>query len=100
MFVQRNLFKMKPEHWDELKGQLKKWLEQLEEGAPNIRVYADYVGPPKDTFVVEYEWESLADFESTWDKWLATGPKREFADAWAQCVDHGISTEIWRLIEL
>ena len=97
MFVQRSLFKMKPKRWGELKELFKKQSEQREEGAPTIRVYVDYVGP-MDTFVLEWEWESMADFESTWAKWNAS-PDPEFFDTWHQCVDYGISSEIWKLVE-
>ena len=98
MFVQRNLYKMQDEHWDEIKEQMKKNIEGLGEGAPNIRVYLDFVGTHMNAFVVEFEWESMAEMESTWDKWTAAGPDAASDNALRQWTD-GVSTEVWRLVE-
>jgi len=63
-----------------------------------VRHYTPNVGP-RDTLVLDDEFESLAEMESFWKEWFAKPDSPAFLEKWLALMETGGTTEIWNLVE-
>ena len=93
MIVERNTWKAKPGHVEDLMALVKS--EASKEGM-SYRVYTGMTGPA-NTVVVEFEFESLAAYEAFWAKWRAKPETPSFLVKWGELDENEGSTELLTL---
>jgi hypothetical protein len=98
MIVNRRTFIVKTGHMDQLLALVKAAKEQFSTSAHAWRTYAPQIGP-FDVVAIEWEYESLEEYEKDWAEWGATPESAAFMDKWNQLTESGGSNEIWRLAE-
>lgn len=98
MIVNRRTFNVKQGHMDELLALLKAAKEQFSTSAHAWRNYAPEIGR-FDVLAMEFEYESLQQYEEDWAEWGTTPESAAFLEKWYQLTESGGSNEIWRLVE-
>ena len=63
-----------------------------------MRHYISHIGP-FDHYVVEMEWNSLAEWEALWVDWQASPEAAAFLEKWWLLTDQGGGVKIWQLVE-
>jgi hypothetical protein len=96
MLVHRTTFVVKVGKRDEAVEVLKSGADYLEK-VPTFRVYGSSIGP-RDTLVLELEFENLAEYERFWDEWFATPESAAVMEKWVQLREPGGTSEIWQLL--
>ena len=61
------------------------------------RVYTSNIGT-SDTVCIEWEFESLSEYEPWRENWLPTPEAQAFMKKMAELVEHGGIREIWNLV--
>ena len=65
------------------------------------RLYKSFIGAaPRDTWVVENEFEDLADREQWWAAWLALETTPEFGRRWRELLTSQMVDEVWFVEEV
>jgi hypothetical protein len=98
MIVNRRTFIVKVGHMDQLLALMKEAKEQFTTVEHAWRNYAPEIGP-NDVMAMEWEYESLEEYEKDWAEWGATPEAAAFMEKWNQMTESGGSNEIWRLVE-
>jgi hypothetical protein len=98
MIVNRRTFIVKPGQMDQLLALVNAAKEQFPGLAQAWRTYAPEIGP-FDVVAIEWEYESLEEYERDWAEWGATPESAAFMEKWYQLTESGGSNEIWRLVE-
>jgi hypothetical protein len=98
MIVNRRTFIVKPGKMDQLLALVNAAKEQFGTSAQAWRTYAPEIGP-FDVVTIEWEYESLEEYERDWAEWGATPGSAAFMEKWNELTESGGSNEIWRLVE-
>jgi hypothetical protein len=98
MVVQRATYNIKPGRMEDALALAKAEIDKGGMESRAVRLYSPNVAP-LDVLAVEWEWDSLAQREQEWAKWLATDAAAAFAPKWADVIAGGGTEEIWNLAE-
>ena len=96
MVVQRNLLNVRQGCMEEAIALIKGAIEANKRYKHGNRIYAPEIGP-FDVLVVEWEFESLEDYQRSWAEWAAGPDAPAFAEKWDKVFERGGSGEIWNL---
>lgn len=96
MIAQRLTFVVKAGKWDEAVELLKTGADHLD-NVPTSRVYGSHFGP-RDTLVLEVEFENMAELERWWAKYSAAPESAAVNEGWIQLRAPGGTNEIWDLL--
>ena len=97
MLVNRITIVSKVGHRGDLQAVLKEWVEWINHPHP-VRIYTPNIAPG-NAVVIETEFESLAEMESTFAEWFANPEYLEFNRKFEELRDGSITQEVWNLLE-
>ena len=95
MLVQRSTFKAKQGRWEELVA-LAKTGGDVASPPHAWRLYSSNIGP-HSVVALEFEFESLGEYETYWAEWGASPERPAFIEKWNELTETGGTTEIWDL---
>ena len=101
MIVNRRTFTVKPGRMQEaVESVVKETAAEKERGgySGTVRIYTSSIGQ-FDQLAVEWEYESLAEYEKAWAEWGARPTTAEFMEKWIELVKAGGINEIWDLAD-
>jgi len=93
MIVERSTVKVKQGCMEELVALAK---SEGEKEGWSCRIYSPNKAP-RDTLVVEWEFESLAESEKYWAEWWAKPETAALMEKWYALTERGGNEEIWNL---
>ena len=91
MYINRRTFKVKPGAMEEA-VKLAKY--EIERSESNGIVYTAEFGP-FDVMVVDFQFESLAEYQKGWSEWATTPEAVKFLEKWHTLVESGGTNELW-----
>ena len=71
---------------------------EMERTNSTARVYVSETGL-FDTIAMEFEFESLDEYEKSWGEYFASPEAAPFLEKWAEVTEPGGNNEIWRLVK-
>ena len=96
MIVQRMTYVVKRGCMPEIVAMLKALRESLDSDHHIRRIYTPNIAPI-DILAVEWEYESLEDYEKAWADWLDNPRRAEFMEKWWELTESGGTNELWDL---
>jgi hypothetical protein len=98
MIVERRTFVVKRGHMDQFLALVKEFREQYSSRAHAFRMYTPEIGS-SDVVALEWEYESLEEYERDWTEWVATPESAAIQERVYDLTETGGTIEIWRLVE-
>ena len=98
VLVNRQTYNVKIGHADEVVAALKEATEQFSSYKHALRIYTPETGS-FDVVAVEWEYESLEEYDRLWTEWRATPEAAAFNEKWSDLIERGGTNEIWHLAE-
>ena len=93
MLVNRQTFNVKRGHTAEVVASLKAATEQFSSYKHAFRIYTPETGS-FDVVAVEWEYESLEEYDRLWTEWRATRAAA-FMEGWYDLTEGGGTSELW-----
>jgi hypothetical protein len=95
MFIERFIWEARQESYDEAVAILKEGASSVTK--PNRVLKGE--SAPKDQFVLEVTFDSLADSETYWAEWLKTPPAAAFSHKFDPLITSNTRREVWEIHE-
>jgi len=73
-------------------------LAEMERTNSTARVYVSETGL-FDTIAIEFEFESLEEYEKSWAEYFSSPEASPFLKKWTEITETGGTNEIWRLVK-
>ncbi|MFN8495498.1 MAG: hypothetical protein U0350_48330 [Caldilineaceae bacterium] len=100
MFVDRRVFTVKNGRLEELLALAEAELTRVRQQpdfAKVVRQYVDLIAR-FNSYVIEFEWENLTDYERFWSVWPTTGEAAAFLAKLDELTEPGGTHELWTVV--